>query len=153
LQQLLLKVMVIQLALLIEVQLHPELQFTLTEALPPPEPKLWFVGDNITGGLVAVIITVAESFDEFGSVAEEATVAVLSIITLLGIEQLTLAKMVMFTDAPTSSELMENVTLLPALVHEVGDELQKRNNSEGGSSSLTSTEEARSGPLLVTVMV
>src|SRR6185503_12555710 len=142
--------MFIQLALLIEIQPHEEFPFTVTEPLPPPDEKAWLVELKLKGVLVAVKLVVAESLFATGSIAEEETVATLVTRTLLSIAQLTVAKMLTFIDAPTSSDPSENVMLLPAREHEP---LQKLNCNDEGNSSLTVTWEARSGPLLVTVML
>ena len=106
--------MVIQLSLLIDVQLQLAPLFTLIELNPPPIGTNWLVGERVVGGFVAEIAAIVELSDRSGSVAEESTVTMFSIITLLGIEQATFVWICRFTDAPTSSEFIVNTALFPA---------------------------------------
>jgi len=87
--------------------------------LPPSTEKLAPVGFNIVGGFVAVMVVMAELSDGFESAAPDETVAMLVIISVLPIEQLTPVKIVPLTDAPGSSEVRLNETLLPEWVHEI----------------------------------
>ena len=107
--------MVIQFALLCDVQVQP-LQLTKTELVPPPEGNDWLIGEIVGVEPVAVMVAVAELSDVFESVVQESAVTVFPIITLPMIEQLTRALTCKLAEAPTSSELIENVTEFPELV-------------------------------------
>jgi len=114
LQQLLLKLIVIQFALLIDVQPQlPAPLLTLKELFPPAIEKNWPFGSSVVGELVALIVALAELSDRSGSMEEESTITVFSIVVLTGIEQSTVHAICKFTASPGASELIGNTTLLP----------------------------------------
>ena len=106
----------------------------------------------IGGGLEAVVVAVAESLVVSGSGVNELTVAVLLIAVPSATEQLTLATKVMVSDCPEVSSGNVTVRLLPEPPQTPPPvEEQETKVVSAGRSSVTVTDVAVSGPLLVTV--
>lgn len=148
-----LAVMISQVALLTAVQLQPLGVVTPTLPVPPLAGKDWLVGE-IAVGFDAVVVAVAELLVGLGSEEVELTVAMLLIVAPLVTEQLTWVTKVMVADAPGINEEKVTVRLLPeppqtpppAALHET-------KVTADGRLSVTVTEDAVFGPLLVAVIV
>src|SRR4051812_18297407 len=145
--------MVIQLTLLAAVQLQLLLVVTLTLPFPPLIGKDWLVGLIVGVVLAGLFETMAVLLVAFGSGVNESTVAVFVIVLPSATEQITGAGKLAVNDAPGASELKSKVTVLPVLLQNTELELQELKVVEAGSSSVTTTEKAGSGPSLVTVML
>ena len=147
------EVIVTQGQLLTAVQLHPVGAVTLMEPVPPLGGKVCPTGEMVVG-FVTVVVAVAVLFAEFGSKVVEPTVAVLLMVEPLTMEQLGLATRVMTADAPDASELKLTVRLLPEPPQTPPPvATQELNDTVEGRLSVTKTELAASGPMLVTVIV
>ena len=108
----------------------------------------------VGGGFEAVAVAVLESLFGSGSGVEELTVAVLLITVPSATEQLTLATKVMVSDAPDGRSANVTVRLLPEPPQTPPPvEEQEIKVVSGGRLSVTVTDVAGSGPLLVTVTV
>src|SRR6266542_2557620 len=102
--------------------------------------------------LITDVVVVTESFSGFGSNVVLATDAVFVMIVPCAAS--TLATSVTVSDAPAGSEANVTVRLLPEpLQLPAPVELQETKVTSDGRLSVTVTELASSGPLLVTVMV
>ena len=108
----------------------------------------------VGGGLEAVVVAVAELLFELGSGVEELTVAVLLIAVPSTTEQFTLATKVMLSDSPAARAAKVTVRVLsePSQTPSPVDE-QETKIVSAGRLSVTVTDVAVSGPLLVIVSV
>ena len=106
------------------------------------------------GGLEAVVVAVAELLVVLGSGVEELTVAVLLITVPSATEQFTVATKVMVSDPPEVRDANVTVRLLPE-PPQIPPPVEEHETKvvSGGRSSVTVTDVAGSGPLLVTVTV
>jgi hypothetical protein len=108
----------------------------------------------VGGGLEAVVVTVAELLLGLGSGVRELTVAVLLITVPSTTEQFTLATRVIVSDSPGASEANVTVRLGPEPPQTPPPvEEQETKVVEADRLSVTLTDIAVSGPLLVTVTV
>jgi hypothetical protein len=125
---------------------------------------LWFGGHRLDGsavasvivggGLEAVVVAVAESLVVSGSGVNKLTVAVLLITVPSGTEQFTLAKKVMVSDWPDARDANVTVRLLPEPPQTPPPvEEHETKVVSAGRLSVTVTDVAVSGPLLVTATV
>lgn len=108
----------------------------------------------VGGGLEAVVVAVAELLFELGSGVEELTVAVLLITVPPTTEQFTLATKVMVSDSPDARDTNVTVRLLPE-PPQIPPPVEEQETKvvSAGRLSVTVTDVAGSGPLLVTVTV
>ena len=108
----------------------------------------------VGGGLEAVVVVVEELLVVSGSNVRELTVAVLLITVPSATEQLTLATKVMVSDWPDARDANVTIWLLPEPPQTPPPvEEHETKVVSGGRLSLTVTDVAASGPLLVTVTV
>ena len=108
----------------------------------------------VGGGFDAVVLAVAELLATSGSGVKELTLAVLLIAVPSATEQFTLATKVMVSDAPDGRSANVTVRLLPEPPQTPPPvEEQETKVVSGGRLSVTVTDVAGSGPLLVTVTV
>jgi len=122
--------------------------------MPASAMKDWLVGEIILSGFEAVKFTLEELFPLTGSSTPEETEAVLPTMAPLATEQLSVAAMVMVAEAPEASVAKVTVRLLPEPPQTPPPvELQLTKVTVAGRLSVTTTDEAGSGPLLVTEIV
>jgi hypothetical protein len=125
---------------------------------------LWFGGHRSDGsaaapvivgaGLEAIVVAVAVLLFELGSLVEELTVAVLLITVPSATEQFTLATKVMVSDSPDPRDGNVTVRLFPEPPQTPPPvEEHETKLVSAGRLSVTVTDVAVSGPLLVTVIV
>ena len=108
----------------------------------------------VGGGLETVVNAVAESLAVSGSGVKELTVAVLLIIVPSATEQFTLTTKVMVSDWPEARDANVTIWLLPEPIQTPPPvEEHETKVVSAGRLSVTVTEVAVSGPLLVTVTV
>ena len=108
----------------------------------------------VGGGLEAVVVVVEELLVVSGSNVRELTVAVLLITVPSATEQLTLATKVMVSDWPDARDANVTIWLLPEPPQTPPPvEEHETKVVSAGRLSVTVTEVAVSGPLLVTVTV
>ena len=108
----------------------------------------------VGGGLEAIVVAVAELLFRSGSGVKELTVAVLLIAVPSATEQFTLATKVIVSDCPEVSNGNVTVRLFPEPPQPPPPvEEHDTNVVSGGRLSVTVTDVAASGPLLVTVRV
>jgi len=108
----------------------------------------------VGGGLEAVVVAVIELLFELGSGIEELTVAVLLITVPSATEQFTEATKVMVSDPPDARDANVTVRLFPEPLQTPPPvEEHETKVVEAGRLSVTVTDVAVFGPLLVTVTV
>ena len=108
----------------------------------------------VGGGLEAVVVAVAELLVVLESSAEELTVAVLLITVPSATEQFTVATKVMVSDSPAAKDANVTVRLFPEPL-QTPPPVEKHETKvvSAGRLSVTVTDVAVAGPLLVTVTV
>jgi hypothetical protein len=106
----------------------------------------------VGGGLEAVVVAVVELLSKLGSGVEELTVAVLLITVPSATEQFTVATKVMVSDSPGARDVYVTVRLFPEPPQTPPPvEEHETKVVSAGRLSVTITDVAGSGPLLVTV--
>ena len=104
--------------------------------------------------MITDVVAVLELFPGFVSGVLLETEAVLLIVAPSAVAALTLATIVIEAEAPEASDLKDTVRLLPEPPQvPPAVEVQEVKRTSGGRLSVTTTEVASMGPLLVTLML
>ena len=104
--------------------------------------------------MITDVVAVLELFPGFVSGVLPATEAVLRIVAPSAVAALTLATIVIEAEAPEASDATETMRLLPEPPQVPSPvEEQEIKRTSGGRLSVTITEVASMGPLLVTLML